>query len=312
MFYNLERKGNHRLIGVWKSRNSEADDLQEYAGFKFQAVPDKVDLRNPYNRVALALQLLRPDAFMPALRLNLQLFRPKTLGLWVPDFGAYVTRTGDPFVGRHENTHGYIEERNPQIRLRSEAIMFGSTRALMGKIMGGLDIELAATYHSFNEGFSNWIAIRVALLKGDPKEVETATKYHNKLMANSEDGNHPTSSTMFAVSKFKVARTAVKNIKDQLQGSGKYIDSLGGVSNRTKAQIAMDATKRNFRVVLPSKIAILDASYFVGYFFSEGFMNEALRRGSSIAEAADLVIANPPSKMSDLRNPGGYFKELTR
>lgn len=308
---SIEVTQRPRLIGVRYAQNAEAQDLEQYLGIGFQSPPGKVML-NLYNRIAILAQLMRFGIFMPALKLNIQLLRTKTLGLYVPDFNVYTTSTPDPFVGRHENMHAYIDEQNPLVREGSDSFLTSIPEVLRGRVPAEtLDVEKTEVYRCFNEGFCQWASVYVGLRTGNVSEAEMATKYHNKLMVNKENGDRLTSNTSYAITKFAVVRQAIQGIRQEVRESEKVMASYG-TTRRARNRVIREATRRYLRGVLPKHLAIDDASYFVGYYFSDLFTQEALRRGLGITDAINLVISNPPSRLSELRTPKDYLGRLLK
>lgn len=102
-----ERK---RLQGYRLSPNDEARQTEDALGVKYLDIPDKI-LLTPANYLRLVYQSLFTNK-CSSIRLY---FLTAIQGFYSPDYHAYLARNPEPFIGHHENMHGYMHQLNPNL-----------------------------------------------------------------------------------------------------------------------------------------------------------------------------------------------------
>lgn len=308
----IERHYTRSTLGFRTSFNKEAEDIENYLGLEFQDKPIKIKI-GLRNTIALPLHVFDGSKFFEIAKYFLFAWGDKNiLGLYMPEYNAYLYRFEDPFVARHENIHAAIDQHNSSIRALSETI-YRENRdtAIQGDLTRlASNSETAAIYQCFIEGTAQWGAITIGLQTGSEIDRATATRQHNMMMINREDVNFLTTSSKFAKKSIKEVQEAVGELKKAFTKlDSDFPDRVEGGRLSFKF---MKALTRTFIDVVPQRARIMHASYSSGYYFTYFAIREMEAGGMNKREALLRLIDNPPTFLDNLQDPVAYAKSLLK
>ncbi len=260
------------LKGFTTSPNPEVRDLEEVLGIKFTNPPIRVELTRRNGLVLLA----REHTIDPFNRGRFNAF-------YFRHYNAFFTLPGerDRYVAWHENMHGYMDSTSePEAPALFNALDLVHHR-INGEEIDPREMERIASVAAFNEGLADWSAIKTAKEIGNKRELEHAQRKHD-IYTGRYDGQY-------------LLDGARLLLKEALSEGKKIIRNPSEISSVMEMK---DVLRR-----------ITMSTYFVGYSFVLGAMNTLRDRGFSIASAIDYLIANQPTHLKDIENPGGFVNQ---
>lgn len=260
--------------GFSYSPNTEALDLENHLGIKFSEIPLRVDM-NFRNRMVLFTHFLTPPITTSNSKLHLVFaaLSGNWRGIYIPGLDIYFAQDDSPFVGHHENMHGYVDTVDPDLEKRRLGLLVNQVIQGLGrkapKADNGEDVTILKC---FDEGVAQWGAVRTGLKMGG-SQAEEASSMHNLMMVGERIPGSLLIDKDYVFTQFQLIQ-----------------ESLGGLKG------------------LSSKAET--ATYITGYYFMTRAMGVLSRRSLSIPQAIDLLIKNPPENFEELKHPKDYAGSL--
>lgn len=282
--------------GLHFTPNIEAGDLQRCNGIQFSDVPQKVEVDRRNGSMLFLLAFISPDSRLRE-QLRHYLFNDYVQGAYISQLGgvylSFPRRSKDPlYTAWHEIMHGYIDIINRNfglLRQRTEGMSYGLD-SLIGEQIVMADPMAGKTLQCFDEGIAHWGAINTGLKMGG-EHAQVARKWHNKMLQGQEDVGELGMDREFILSQLvKVEESLGKKLHQQIEED-------------------LPPSQKDNR-----DLSLQKAINTAGYSFVHLAMNKLTANGSSIAEALNFLINNPPTKLEQLRFPQEYigsFKRLT-
>lgn len=277
---NKEFIPERSLKGFVITPNTAVTNLESILGIRFPVKPNAIELSGR-NRFIRAIKTgIIPTIASAILRKN------DAVGVYDYRFHAYFfspeERNGI-FTALHENMHGFIAVVNPDISLQQELISQAVSSRFVGRPLPEVDIEKYIVSKSFDEGIAQWAAIEVASRLQNTKRLNPL---RNLMLTGRKSSEVVHVDEKFMEGEFQKLEESKDLYHEALQLSGTKVMTKGA----------------------KAEAVIGDAVYHTGYYFVYHAMIGLEQQGLGFAEAITMLVKNPPTKISELRNPVNYPK----
>lgn len=289
---------NKVLRGFKTSPNIYVPDIEQVLGIKFDPIPSRVEwsLRNRVAALIFARQYPKIFNMLGSGLLGVG----KWAGKSIPEYNLYLDKTHVPYIGFHENGHLLVSQIDPSFNVDSF------------KKEGP---RIAAIKSCFDEGISDWIAIKTALKSQDDPTRLDAIWHHN----NNLSRRPPRNGGVLTRDSDKVKELFPKLIESihlneqslareqEVQSSSSKTDINWREAGNAWAELKV--ASKGLRTSIEAGKIMIAVRYSVGYYFCLQAM-KSLEKRRKTADALVILINNPPTTLDHLRNPQSYVQSI--
>lgn len=259
------------------SPNTAVDHLEQHLGIKFPFRPAMVELTGK-NRLVYAWENGCSGIVAALLKRNRE-----ALAVYKHTHQAFFAeRDVDLFTALHENMHGFNAGTNPEIYDALTTLSKAMSEAVLGKLIGSVEVEKAIVVRSFDEGMAQWGAITTA--EKMPEDFEVVSSMKNFMLQGARIEGPVDIDEQFVDSYFNNLSEAAQTYQAAFNLQG-----MGAIKEGMKAEEML-----------------AEAKYITGFYFVNQAMLHLTEQGLTLGEAITQLVKNPPTTIKDLRNPASY------